>query len=131
MKAGGVLPAGAGEVVVQGEDLGAWIVGQRVGWDKLVPVQQYLLETIGVEPAGEGETLVPVRRSQGDRWATNLAAARQFHAREGHLQPARKHVETVDGEEIKLGSLKFARDLGHSMVMPRGCVDAAAWSRLG
>ncbi|MFE4823340.1 hypothetical protein ACFRFU_44535 [Streptomyces sp. NPDC056704] len=28
-------------------------------------------------------------------------------------------------------TLKFARDLGHSMVMPRGCVDAVAWSRLG
>lgn len=27
--------------------------------------------------------------------------------------------------------LKYARDLGHSMVMPRGCVDAVAWSRLG
>ncbi|MFF7451749.1 MULTISPECIES: hypothetical protein [unclassified Streptomyces] len=26
--------------------------------------------------------------------------------------------------------VKFARDLGHSMVMPRGCADAAAWSRL-
>ncbi|MFF7724894.1 helicase associated domain-containing protein [Streptomyces luteogriseus] len=36
--------------------------------------------------------------------AANLAAARQFHAREGHLRPARKHVELVDGEEIKLGS---------------------------
>ncbi|MEU5323994.1 Helicase associated domain protein [Streptomyces sp. NPDC021056] len=41
---------------------------------------------------------------QSDQWATNLAAARQFHAREGHLHPARKHVELVDGEEIKLGS---------------------------
>ncbi|MET9915179.1 helicase associated domain-containing protein [Streptomyces sp. NPDC006476] len=50
---------------------------------------------------------MPVRpevRSQADRWETNLAAARQFHTREGHLRPARKHVEVVEGEEIKLGS---------------------------
>lgn len=27
--------------------------------------------------------------------------------------------------------LKLPRDLGHSMVMPRGCVDGVVWSRLG
>ncbi|MEU3342563.1 helicase associated domain-containing protein [Streptomyces sp. NPDC006668] len=46
----------------------------------------------------------PVVRSQADRWESNLAAARQFHAREGHLTVPRKHVELVDGEEIPLGS---------------------------
>ncbi|WP_406486056.1 helicase associated domain-containing protein [Streptomyces phaeochromogenes] len=45
-----------------------------------------------------------MRRTQDDRWATNLAAARQFHAREGHLRPARKHVEHVNGESMKLGA---------------------------
>ncbi|WP_151484244.1 helicase associated domain-containing protein [Streptomyces albicerus] len=104
VKAGGSLPTGPGAVIVQGEDLGAWIAGQRVGWDKLMPAQQYLLETLGIDPAAEGETLGPVRRSQDERWNTNLAAARQFHAREGHLRPARKHLETVDGEAIKLGA---------------------------
>ncbi|MEU4618274.1 helicase associated domain-containing protein [Streptomyces umbrinus] len=109
VKAGGSLPAGAGKLVVQGEDLGAWITGQRVGWDKLMPAQQYLLETLGIEPAAEGEAVGPVWRSQ---WNTNLAAARQFHTREGHLRPARKHVELIDvngggegGEEaVKLGA---------------------------
>ncbi|WP_240634080.1 MULTISPECIES: helicase associated domain-containing protein [Streptomyces] len=90
--------------IVQGEDLGAWITVQRAGWDRLVPVQQFLLETIGVEPAAEGQAAVSARRSQDERWAANLAAARQFHAREGHLRPARKHVELVDGEGIKLGA---------------------------
>ncbi|MDQ1041569.1 superfamily II DNA or RNA helicase [Streptomyces sp. V3I8] len=103
-KAGGAFPAGAGELVVQGEDLGAWITAQRAGWDGLVAAQQYLLETLGIEPPEEGEVLVPVRRSQDERWNTNLAAARQFHAREGHLRPGRKHVEVVDGEPIKLGA---------------------------
>ncbi|MER7679111.1 helicase associated domain-containing protein [Streptomyces sp. NPDC096934] len=46
----------------------------------------------------------PVRRTQSVRWAANVAAARQFHAREGHLRPARKHAELVDGEETKLGA---------------------------
>ncbi|MET9971525.1 helicase associated domain-containing protein [Streptomyces sp. NPDC006356] len=56
-----------------------------------------------IDPKSRG-VVVPARRSQSDRWAANLAAARQFHAREGHLRPARKHIEIVDGEEIKLGS---------------------------
>jgi transcriptional regulator with XRE-family HTH domain len=33
--------------------------------------------------------------------------------------------------ELLDGLLRFPRDPGHSMVMPRGRVDAAAWSRLG
>ncbi|MBV1940882.1 Helicase associated domain protein [Streptomyces sp. BV286] len=104
VKADGALPAGAGELVVQGEDLGAWIRAQRAGWEKLMPAQQYLLETLGIEPPAEGETVGPVRRSQEERWNTNVAAARQFHAREGHLRPARKHLEVVDGEPVKLGA---------------------------
>ncbi|MFI8234879.1 helicase associated domain-containing protein, partial [Streptomyces sp. NPDC085900] len=67
---------------------------QRAGWDKLAPAQQYLLGSVGIDPDAD----VPVRpavRSQADRWETNLAAARQYHAREGHLQVPRKHVENV------------------------------------
>ncbi|WP_406500084.1 helicase associated domain-containing protein [Streptomyces sp. NBC_00846] len=30
-------------------------------------------------------------------WAVNLAAARQFHAREGHLRVPRKHTEHLEG----------------------------------
>jgi hypothetical protein len=32
-----------------------------------------------------------------------MAVARQFHARERHLRPARKHVEVMDGVERKIG----------------------------
>ncbi|WP_432190569.1 helicase associated domain-containing protein, partial [Streptomyces sp. Tue6028] len=103
-RAGGGLPDRAGEVIVQGEDLGAWIAGQRAGWDRLVPAQQYLLETIGVESPAEGEAVVPARRTQADRWATHLAAARQFHAREGHLRVPRKHVEELAGEDGEGGT---------------------------
>ncbi|WAU78421.1 helicase associated domain-containing protein (plasmid) [Streptomyces sp. Qhu-G9] len=69
-------------------------------------------QTLGIEPAAEGEAAGPVRRSQDERWNTNLAAARQFRDREGHLRPARKHVEMInvggggegDQEAVKLGA---------------------------
>ncbi|WP_406368323.1 helicase associated domain-containing protein [Streptomyces sp. NBC_00647] len=107
LRAGATLPVRAGEVLVQGEDLGAWVVAQRMGWDKLTPAQQWMLDSVlGIEPADKGE--LPVRQTQADRWATHLAAARQFHAREGHLRVPRKYVEELAGEdgegvELKLG----------------------------
>jgi hypothetical protein len=33
-----------------------------------------------------------------------MTAARQFHAREGHLRVPRQHREDVDGELVGLGS---------------------------
>jgi hypothetical protein len=104
VQAGGVLPTAPGEIVVQGEDLAVWVAAQRAGWDRLVPAQQYLLETIGLEPAGEDEAVVPVRRSQDELWERNMTAARLFHAREGHLRVPRQHREDVDGELLGLGS---------------------------
>ncbi|MFE3167825.1 Helicase associated domain protein [Streptomyces sp. NPDC059224] len=104
VKAGGALPAGPGELIVQGEDLGVWMAGQRTGWERLMPAQRYLLEAIGIQPAVEGEPVPGAPRTQDARWNANLAAARQFHVREGHLQVPRKAVEIVDGEEIKLGA---------------------------
>lgn len=32
-----------------------------------------------------------------------MEAARQFHAREGHLNVPRKHLEELDGDGVKLG----------------------------
>ncbi|WP_229888125.1 helicase associated domain-containing protein [Streptomyces olivaceoviridis] len=107
VRAGGTLPERAGELVVQGEDLGAWTAAQRQGWDKLSPAQQWLLgSTLGLESAGSAER--PAKLTADGKWALNLRAARQFHAREGHLRPGRKHVERldVDGQQvdIKLGT---------------------------
>lgn len=104
VRAGGALPAVSGELVVQGEDLGAWVVAQRAGWERLMPAQQFLLESIGVQAPTDDELVRPVRRTQDDRWAANLAAARQFYAREGHLRVPRKAVEDVDGEPVKVGA---------------------------
>lgn len=78
-------------------------MAQRVGWDALTPAQQWMLDSVlGLEPADEAEQ-PPARRTQADRWAGHLAAARQFHAREGHLNVPRKHVEDVGGVPVKLG----------------------------
>ncbi|MGW2964402.1 helicase associated domain-containing protein [Streptomyces sp. NPDC001220] len=104
VKACGALPAGPGELIVQGEDLGVWVAGQRAGWKRLMPAQQWLLETVGIEPPAEGELVAGAPRSQDARWAANLTAARQHHAREGHLTVPRQHVEDVDGEPVKLGA---------------------------
>ncbi|MFJ8827714.1 Helicase associated domain protein [Streptomyces sp. NPDC102467] len=90
---GGGPPVAVGDVVVQGEDLGRWVSAQRYGFEQLQPAQQWLLGVLGIEAAGEDER--PVRRTQDHKWDLNLAAARQFHAREGHLNIPRKHVEPV------------------------------------
>ncbi|MEU4351840.1 helicase associated domain-containing protein [Streptomyces sp. NPDC023838] len=93
LASGARVPTTAGEVIVQGEDLGRWITTQRLGWDQLGVGQQVLLEIIGLEPAHPEEQ--PATRTQDDKWTLNLSAARQYHAREGHLNAPRKHVERV------------------------------------
>ncbi|MEE1807797.1 helicase associated domain-containing protein [Streptomyces sp. BE133] len=102
VQAGGTLPGAAGDVVVQGEDLGRWVNAQRFGWEQLLPVQQWILEnTLKITPAEEDER--PAKQTQDAKWAVNLTAARQFHAREGHLRVPRKHVEELDAEAVPTG----------------------------
>ncbi|MFD7533789.1 helicase associated domain-containing protein [Streptomyces sp. NPDC059849] len=95
VRAGGPLPTAAGTVVVQGEDLGRWVTAQQDegGWEQLVPAQQLLLESLGIEPAGKDERAERAGRGHDAKWALGLRAARAFHAREGHLRVPRKHVE--------------------------------------
>ncbi|MFG2631906.1 helicase associated domain-containing protein [Streptomyces sp. NPDC048473] len=71
-------------------------------------------------------------------WALNLAAAQQFHAREGHLRVPRKHAEHLevgDGPEgcqggadgpvvIKLGT--WLDNVRKSSAQTRGRCGAAA-----
>jgi superfamily II DNA or RNA helicase len=101
---GAPVPNQPGQATLQGEDLGAWVQAQRLGWDQLRPAQQWMLENmLHLTPAGPDER-PPAPRTQADKWAANVAAARQFHAREGHFQVPRKHVEEVDGVPHKLGT---------------------------
>ncbi|MGK5450305.1 Helicase associated domain protein [Streptomyces radiopugnans] len=105
LQGGQMLPEEAGQVVVQGEDLGRWAGGQRRGWDSLGTAQQWLLqEALGLGPLVKGERdVVPPRRTRAQVWAANLAAARQYREREGHLEVPHRHVEKVGGDEQALG----------------------------
>ena len=95
LEAGGALPTKPGTVVHQGEDLGRWVRGVRLSWDKLTAVQQWMCEHIlGIQPATETEKPRP-RTSQADKWAMNYQAAKLFYEREGHLRVPRKHIETI------------------------------------
>ncbi|MFD8376806.1 Helicase associated domain protein [Streptomyces sp. NPDC059688] len=108
LEAGGALPTAPGDAVYQGEDLGRWVRTQRLGWNKLTGVQQWMCEhVLGIHPADDHEK-PKTRRSQADKWAMHLTAATQYYQREGHLRVPRKHIETIIGEdqeqELKLGA---------------------------
>ncbi|MFB7552637.1 Helicase associated domain protein [Streptomyces sp. NPDC056154] len=115
---GGELPTEPGVVVHRGEDLGRWVRAQRLGWEKLTTVQQWMCEQVlGIEPVGEDEKPKP-RTSQAEKWAMHLAAARQFFEREGHLRVPRKHVETIavggdGGEDQEQRELKLGAWIGN------------------
>ena len=97
------LPTQPGQTTLQGEDLGAWIQTQRHNWDQLQPAQQWMLEhMLHIGPAAPDER-PQTPRTQADKWAANIRAARQFHTRERHLHVPRKHIEEVDGVPYKLG----------------------------
>ncbi|WP_432159208.1 Helicase associated domain protein [Streptomyces sp. bgisy153] len=110
---GGTLPTEPGEVMHQGEDLGRWVRAQRLGWDKLTTVQQWMCEQVlGITPATEEEKPQP-RRTQADKWALNYEAARQFFEREGHLRVPRKHVERIVGEDQEERELRLGAWVGN------------------
>ncbi|MBT2424124.1 Helicase associated domain protein [Streptomyces sp. ISL-22] len=117
LEEGGALPTEPGDVVRQGEDLGRWVRSVRFGWGKLTGVQQWLCEhVLGIQPATEDEKPRP-RRTQADKWALNLAAAKQFYGREGHLRVPRQHVERIvigsDGKEQEERSIKLGAWIGN------------------
>ncbi|MEV0529954.1 Helicase associated domain protein [Streptomyces sp. NPDC050439] len=109
LDAGETLPTEAGEVLRQGEDLGRWVRAQRLGWDQLTAVQQWMCEQVlGIQPATEDEKPKP-RTSQATKWAIHYAAARQYFEREGHLRVPRKHIETItdpnqEKRDLRLGT---------------------------
>ncbi|MEW2521503.1 DEAD/DEAH box helicase [Actinacidiphila alni] len=102
-------PTAPGQMTVQGEDLGAWAHAQRLRWDQLLPAQQWMLEhMLRLRPA-EPDEQPTAPRTQADKWAVNIRAAKQFHTREGHLRVPRKAVEQLtepDGTvtEVRLGT---------------------------
>ncbi|RCG16766.1 helicase [Streptomyces diacarni] len=83
-------------VSLGGDDIGTWLAQQPAAWHALTEGQQQRLITLGITPAPAGP--LPAAPSVPDgasRWEINLAAARQFKSREGHLRVPRDHLETV------------------------------------
>ncbi|MGW8768359.1 Helicase associated domain protein [Streptomyces sp. NPDC055815] len=102
----GRLPAIAPGVVLDGDDLGRWIIRQQRAWPELSDEQRRRLTTLAIEPA-EQPTAPARARTVG---ATGKAAAKfqlgiqalaQYTAREGIAAPGRSHVEVllVDDQE--------------------------------
>ncbi|MFG2661571.1 Helicase associated domain protein [Streptomyces sp. NPDC048425] len=114
----GSLPTEPGHVMHQGEDLGRWVQAQRLGWDRLTTVQQWMCEQVlGITPASEDEKPKP-RRTQADKWAMHYEAAKQFYEREGHLRVPRKHVERIvvgdrDSEDQRERELRLGAWVGN------------------
>ncbi|MFE3060949.1 helicase associated domain-containing protein, partial [Nocardia sp. NPDC059236] len=105
---GATLPELQPGVSLGGDDIGAWLAEQPTVWSALTKGQQERLTELGIWPAARAELTGPVVPAAASRWEINLAAARQFKAREGHLRVPRPHTETVTDTEgrqhhIRLG----------------------------
>ncbi|WP_406212065.1 helicase associated domain-containing protein [Streptomyces canus] len=101
MPTGGALPAKASELVVDGADIGKWLAAQARAFTKLTVTQQWMLTgMLGLTPPSPGQR----KLSRAEQRELNLAAARQFHAREGHLDVLRSHRQSVDGTDLGLGA---------------------------
>ncbi|WP_351233272.1 Helicase associated domain protein [Streptomyces sp. NPDC002133] len=98
IKAGNPLPDKADQTVVDGEDLGKWAAAQRAGFAKLSGTQQWMLtRVLGIAAA-------PAKRTRAEMWEQNVAAARQYREREGHLEVPRSHTEAVGDQTMRLGA---------------------------
>ncbi|MBQ0867343.1 DEAD/DEAH box helicase [Streptomyces sp. RK75] len=105
---GATLPELQPGVSLGGDDIGTWLAEQPTVWNALTKGQQERLTELGIRPAARAELTGPVVPAGASRWEINLAAARQFKAREGHLRVPRPHTETVTDTEgrrhhIRLG----------------------------
>ncbi|MEU8708675.1 Helicase associated domain protein [Streptomyces sp. NPDC048565] len=98
VKSGNPLPDKAGLTATDGEDLGKWASAQRAGFTKLTATQQWMLTSMLDISAA------PAKRSRAEMWSQNLAAARQYHKREGHLEVPRSHTEQISDQVVRLGA---------------------------
>jgi hypothetical protein len=97
--------------------LGSWVGNRRRAY------------AVGTLSQGGIESLEAVPGWEWDQLETdfqgNLAALKQFVAREGHAHVSAKHVETFDGEQIKLGGWVSSRRKDYSQgKLSQGRIDA-------
>ena len=82
-----------------------WLTAQRERAGDLHPQQRRLLRNLGLDlpdmPVSRGnDTPLPARERAFQR---GLAAARAFREREGHLNVPQRHIEEIDGDQVRLG----------------------------
>lgn len=85
-----------------------WAAGrtQQPNWNPLTRAQQWMLQhVLAIEPTPEKD--VKPRRSHTQTWADNLAAARQYHQREGHLNVPRTHVENLTDNDGRVRNIRL------------------------
>ncbi|MEU9015768.1 helicase associated domain-containing protein [Streptomyces sp. NPDC048479] len=71
-------------------------------------------------------TAAPAKRTRAEMRAQNLAAARQYHEREGHLEVPRSHTEHFGGETVRLGSWVSQQRVKAAKLLPERVADLSA-----
>ncbi|MBQ1122474.1 Helicase associated domain protein [Streptomyces smyrnaeus] len=92
---GATLPELQPGVSLGGDDIGTWLAEQPAAWHRLTEGQQQRLAALGIQPAPTTAPTAPAVPAGASRWEINLAAARQYKDREGHLRVPRAHIETI------------------------------------
>ncbi|WP_406730016.1 Helicase associated domain protein [Streptomyces sp. NBC_01794] len=99
-----------------------WLESQRARSDRLHPEQKSLLQGLGLLELADTaalpatESRLPARERAFQR---GLAAARAFREREGHLDVPQRHVEEVEGEEVRLGQWMSNLRRRHARLSPQ------------
>ncbi|MDF3300030.1 DEAD/DEAH box helicase [Streptomyces tropicalis] len=84
----------------------AWLEAQRARFDRLQPGQRRVLQELGLLelPDAPAEPATKDPLSARERaFQRGLAAARVFREREGHLDVPQRHIEEVEGQQVRLG----------------------------
>ncbi|MGW6506543.1 Helicase associated domain protein [Streptomyces niveus] len=84
-------------VTDDGHRLGEWLRAQGAQSERLHAGQRRLLTGLGLLQSSSVK--FPAKRG----WGRSFAAARVFHAREGHLDVPQRHIEDVEGDPVRLG----------------------------
>ncbi|MER5944316.1 Helicase associated domain protein [Streptomyces sp. NPDC001928] len=83
-----------------------WLQAQNAHARELHPEQRRLLKDLGLGLPNEAvvqEDKGSRRRDREHAFQRGLAAARAFHDREGHLNVPQRHIEEVEGDQVRLG----------------------------
>ncbi|WP_457518761.1 helicase associated domain-containing protein [Streptomyces sp. TE33382] len=96
--------------MVNGLDVGAWLISQQEGWEGLSGGQRERLVQLGIrppqKPAAEAVAVKarPRRAGRGPRRSSGgLVALAQYAEREGTVVVPRGHVEELPDGPVKLG----------------------------